>query len=206
MYTPPAFAVSDAEAVREIVRSHSFALVAAVIEGRVYFAHAPTLLLPGGEMGRLQFHLARANLLSAISDGAEVALSFLGPHAYVSPNWYTHTNQVPTWNYVAAEGRGPMRRLRDAELREHLAALSAQEEAHAGAARGWEPGMVEPARMAGLLNAITGFEVALTFLEGKMKLSQNKSVEDTDGVIAGLERRADAGSLATAQAMKKIRH
>jgi transcriptional regulator len=205
MYNPPAFAVRDIGALHCMVRSHNFAVVAAIMEGRVHFAYAPTLLVPGGERGHIQFHLARANPLAQLGDGAELALSFVGPHAYVSPNWYTHTNQVPTWNYVAGDAGGPIRRLHDQELVDHLAALSAQEEAAAGSVESWSPARIEPSRMAGLLNAIIGFEVALTFLEGKMKLSQNKSADDAEGVIAGLERRADAASLATANAMKKYR-
>jgi transcriptional regulator len=109
----------------------------------------------------------------------------MGPHAYVSPSWYPSKAQtgkaVPTWNYIMVQARGPITLHDDPQwLRAHVAALSARHEA----ARP-EPWTLEDAP-AGyidtMLKAIVGFEVAITKLEGKWKLSQNRSAADIEGV------------------------
>ena len=128
MYNPPAFAVTDAERARELVRTYNFALVTAVLDGNIHFAYAATFFVERGEQNCIQFHLARPNPVASVVDGAPLKLSFLGPHEYVSPNWYAQPNQVPTWNYIAAEASGSVRRLNEMELVTHLRTLADQEE------------------------------------------------------------------------------
>ncbi len=202
MYIPPRFAITDRAVLHELVRTHSFAVIAGAMDGTVRFAYAPTLFFPDAQHGRVQFHLARANPMVAIDSGTVLTLSFLGPHAYISPNWYKTSDQVPTWNYVAAEGMGYSRRLSTDELRRQLEALAAQHEAQISAPAPWTPRMVAENRMLALLDAITGFEVELASLEGKLKLSQNQTRADIAGAIAGLEARGDPASVAVAAAMR----
>lgn len=204
MYNPPAFAITDAERAEALVRTHNFALIAAVGSDGIAFAYAPTVLHPKpGSASRIEFHPARANPLSQILDAAKARLAFLGPHAYVSPDWYAAPGQVPTWNYIAAEASGPIKRLDEGALRRHLDDLATQEEAALGRLSPWSVAKVDPARISQLLGAIIGFELTVESLEGKRKLSQNKNAADAAGVIAGLERRGDAASLAIAQAMRE---
>ncbi len=54
------------------------------------------------------------------------------------------------------------------------------------------------------MNVIQGFALSFERLEGKFKLSQDKPAENMEGVIAGLEGRGDAASLAVAQAMRDL--
>src|SRR5579872_2648299 len=130
MYNPAAFQISDRAALQGLVRRHSFAVIAGLIAGEIRLAYAPTLFTADSPHGRVQFHLARANPMAALDDGQSVTISFMGPHAYISPNWYK-SPQVPTWNYVAAEGAGRVRRLNPDELRRQVFALVAKHEADA---------------------------------------------------------------------------
>jgi transcriptional regulator len=205
MYNPQAFAITDRTILHELIIGHSFAVIASAMEGVVRFAYAPTLFLPDVRHGRVQFHLARANPLARIEDGTNLTLSFLGPHAYISPNWYKSAGQVPTWNYVAVEGVGRARRLDAQELTSQLAALAAQNEAQLSS-KPWTLGKLPEDRRNMLLSAISGFEVELSSLGGKLKLSQNRTPEDVAGAIAGLEARGDPASLAIAAVMKKHNH
>jgi transcriptional regulator len=202
MYRPRVYAVDDVPTLHASVRARRFATIAAVASGTVQFAYAPVALdtepLP---YGRLRFHLARANPLAGI-DGASVAFSFLGPDAYISPDWYETQALVPTWNYVAIEARGRARALEQDELRVLLADLSAMEEARLAPKPPWTLGKVPEERIAMLLGAIRGFEVTLESLEGKFKLSQDKSRSDLVGAITGLEARGDPASLAVAASMR----
>jgi transcriptional regulator len=202
MYNPVAFQLSDRAVLHEFVRTHSFAVIAGLIGGEIHLAYAPTLFIADSARGRAQFHLARANPMAALADGQSATISFMGPHTYISPNWY-QSSQVPTWNYIAAEGMGRVRRLDAEELRRQLSALAVQHEAYAAPDNPWSPEKLNPEQMAALLKAISGFEVEFCSLEGKLKLSQNKSHADIAGAIAGLEQRTDAASRAIAAAMRK---
>jgi transcriptional regulator len=204
MYRPSAFAVDDVSVLHGIIGERVFATIAAIRDGAIAFAHAPVVVDPAnGPRGGIRFHLALRNPLAALEDGARVWMSLRGPDAYVSPDWYETLVTVPTWNYIAVEGEGAVRRLSRDELRALLVDLSAMEEAKLAPKRPWTIDKVPEARTEALMNIIVGFSLPFERLEGKFKLSQDKSPEDIDGVIAGLEARGDAGSLAVARAMRK---
>jgi transcriptional regulator len=202
MYRPGAYVVDDPGILHESIRRRRFATIAAVIDGVPQFVYAPVALdADSGDRGTLRFHLARANPLADMDD-VLVRFSFLGPDAYISPDWYETHALVPTWNYIAVEASGRARRLDEPGLRRLLVDLSAAEEEQLAPKAPWTLDKVPEERVAMLLNAIRGFEVPLDTLEGKFKLSQDKIEADLAGAIAGLEARGDAASLAVADAMR----
>lgn len=204
MYNPTVFRVTDSARIEELVRTYSFATIVGIIDGVAHLAYAPTLFLPCRPIGRVQFHLARANPMAEIENGARLTLSFLGPHTYISPRWYKTSGQVPTWNYIAVEAFGRVRRLNANELKSQLTLLVAENEKHVPGSQPWALSKLSNDRFEALLKAICGFEVELESLEGKQKLSQNRAAEDAAGAIAGLESQGDCASLAVAEAMKQI--
>ena len=204
MYRPRAFVEDDVAVLRDFIRKRAFATVAVAIEGRIHFAYTPVVLDRDG-FGRVRFHLAKANPVCAAADGATLNFSFLGDDAYVSPDWYDTPGRVPTWNYTAVEASGTARKLARDELRQLLVDISADQEMRLLPKEPWRIEKIDPAKLAGLLEAIDGFEVVLDSLEGKLKLSQNVGEADKNGAIAGLEGRTDARSLAIARAMKSTR-
>jgi transcriptional regulator len=205
MYNPAHFAVSDVRDVHGFIAANSFATVAGTIGGALHFAYAPVVLdVEPAPFGCVRFHLAKANPLAAVPDGTELKLSFLGAHCYVSPDWYENADQVPTWNYTAAEGSGKVRCLNDAGLRKLLSDLTAQEEKILAPKPPWTMGRLSAGRLEQMLPAIIGFELVFETLDGKHKLSQNRARVDALGVIAALEARGDGTSRAVAAAMRKI--
>jgi transcriptional regulator len=201
MYRPPAFAVDDKDALHGFMRAHPFATIALAHEGAVLLAYAPVLL----DGDTLRFHLAAANPLAQAAHGQCLRLSFLGPHAYISPDWYESAGLVPTWNYCAVEGEGVAHRVDGDGLRRLLIELSAAEEAPLHPKAPWTIDKVPQQKMTLLLGAIIGFSLRLETLAGKFKLSQNLKPQDAAGAIAGLEARGDTASLATAKAMRETR-
>ncbi|HEY4941906.1 MAG TPA: FMN-binding negative transcriptional regulator [Rhizomicrobium sp.] len=202
MYRPPAFAVDDVDTLHVFIREQPFATLAAMIDGAVQFAYAPVVIAPDGTNGVARFHLAAGNPLARLADGTAVRLSFLGANAYVSPDWYETPTRVPTWNYLAVEGQGAVRRLDRNELQTLLIDLSAAEETKLLPKKPWTIDKVPAERLAALLNAIAGFSVRLETLDGKFKLSQNTTAADIAGVVCGLDARGDAASRAVAEAMR----
>jgi len=126
---------------------------------------------------------------------------FQGPHHYVSPAWYTSHPSVPTWNYavVHAQGRPTL-----IEGRERLAALVRELVLHHEAASPEPWKMNLPADYQDrMLSAIVGFEIAITRLEGKFKLSQNRPSADRPLVIEELERLGSDDALGVAALMRE---
>jgi len=203
MYRPPAFASDDLGTLHGVIRARVFATIATVIDGTVALAYAPVVL--DEARNAVRFHLARGNPVAAMADGTAVVLSLVGPDAYVSPDWYQTQGMVPTWNYVAVEGRGRVRRVEGDALRRLLADVTAAEETKLLPKAPWTTDKVPEPKMTNLLGAIVGFEVALESLEGKFKLSQNIKPEDAAGAWRGLEARDDAASRAVAELMRKTR-
>ena len=201
MYRPHAFALDDAGVLREVLRRRVFVTLATVKDGEILFAYAPVVAEEGG----IRFHLAMRNPMAAMEDGTRVSLSCLAVDAYVSPDWYTSIVTVPTWNYIAVEGEGAVRRLSREELHKLLVDLSAHEEQKLAPKPPWTMDKVAPERTEAMMNAIVGFSLAFERLEGKFKLSQDKPEQDMLGVIDGLEARGDAVSLAVAGEMRKLK-
>ena len=110
---------------------------------------------------------------------------------------------MPTWNYVAVEATGRARRLDAGALRTQIEQLAAQEEAALLPKPPWTIGKVDAGQADKMLNAIVGFHLVFETLEGKAKLSQNKSEADIAGVITGLQERGDGASMAVAALMQQ---
>jgi transcriptional regulator len=204
MYSPSAFVVDDPVILHNVIRARVFVTFAAVIDGAMQFAYAPVIAdSDKGPRGGILYHLAAANPLAKLTDGARVAMSVIASDAYVSPDWYRTTVTVPTWNYIAVEGEGAIHRTSREELRRLVIELSAQEEAKLLPKAPWLLDKVPEARVEALLNGIVGFSLPFERLQGKFKLSQDKTPEDIAGVVAALEARGDAASVAVAKAMRK---
>jgi transcriptional regulator len=176
MYIPDHFREDRPEVLREAMRQIAFAtLVTADAAGSLDANHLPMLL----EGDVLKGHVARANPVWKSSEGAALAI-FLGPHAYVSPNWYPSKAEtgkaVPTWNYITVHARGPLRWIEDTEkLRAHVARLSDTHEADRE--NPWTVGDASPGYINAMLRGIVGFELTIEKLEGKYKLSQNRPAD-----------------------------
>lgn len=193
MYIPPSFAERDLPTLHAFIEAHPFAvLVSASATDGLFATHLPVVLdRDAGAHGTLMGHLARANAHSRhLAAGAgEAMLIFTGPDAYITPEWYPakrdHGRVVPTWNYVAVHAYGTVRlRAEPAFLRAHLEALTARHEA--GRARPWAVSDAPAEFIAQQMQAIVGLELEITRLEGKWKMSQNRSGADIAGVIEGL--------------------
>jgi transcriptional regulator len=158
-------------------------------------AHVPVVVT---REGNLRFHLAKSNPVTRAIEGAVALASFGGEDAYISPDWYGSDDQVPTWNYVTAEVRGPVTRLSDTELAAQLDDLSAEHEARLLPKRPWTRAKMSPGLFEGMLKAIVGFEMTADSVAGTLKLGQNKQVEDRMAAIVGLRA---AGAMAVADLM-----
>ena len=191
MYRPAAFDISEQSAMHDFIDGCGPAQLVTPNGGRLTASIVPLLLDRSvGEHGTLVGHLARPNPQWRNLDGSVEALAiFTGADAYVSPTYYPTKAEtgkvVPTWNYVTVHAHGPLLIHDDKQFVERVVRGLTQK--HEG--RRPEPWSVDdaPAQyIDAMLGGIVGFELSITLLEGKAKLSQNKSRADIDGTIAGL--------------------
>lgn len=199
MYIPASFAETDVHKLHDLMRAYSFALLASNGQATPEASHLPFMIDPdAGEYGTLITHMARANShWKSLNADSEVLVIFQGAHSYISPRWYTPPGVVPTWNYAAVHAYGKPHLIHDPTLLKPIVmALVAQHEGP-----DMLPGIHETFP-ENLLHAIVGVEIPITRLEGKFKLSQNRSEVDQRGVIAALEQSRHSDAQAVARIMR----
>jgi transcriptional regulator len=200
MYVPDAFREQRTDVLHGAMRDIGAAAIVGQGADGLVATHAPIELDPEpAPLGTVRFHFARANpQAQAIGDGRELLLIFQGPQGYVTPSWYPSKSLtgkvVPTWNYVAIHAYGKAEAIADpAKLRAHLAALTDRHERDSR--EPWKIGNAPADFIDEMCRMIIGIEIRLHRIEGKWKMSQNRSPEDRAGVIVGLRARGRAVDL-----------
>jgi transcriptional regulator len=211
VYLPPAFAETRDDVLIAHIERHEFGLLVSqgarqadnAAPAELIASQIPFLVARRGGNVVLQGHIARANPQAADLDrGGEALAIFPGPHAYISPGWYEAGPAVPTWNYASVHAYGAARVIDDRDwLRAMLDRLSTRHEAREAAA--WRMRDLPQAYLESMLRGIVGIEIAVSRLEGKFKLSQNRPAADRPRIIAALERREDEGSREVAVLMRR---
>ncbi len=191
MYIPKAFREEATATLHPLIQAYSFATLVSQRDGTPFASHLPLILHPeDGPNGTLIGHMARANPQWRDFDGEQEVLAiFQGPHAYVSPSWYTVQPSVPTWNYAIVHAYGVPRLMEDeTELYGALQAL----------VQTYEAPREQPWTLNGpddflhkMMRAIVGFAIPITRLEGKYKLSQNRPPVDQAQVVQQLAAQGD---------------
>ncbi|MFK4076436.1 FMN-binding negative transcriptional regulator [Ectopseudomonas khazarica] len=206
MYCPSAFRQDDLATLHQQIQASGLALLSSAGEQGLQASHLPLLLEPHeGEFGTLYGHFARANPhWRDLATGIEALVVFSGADGYVHPGWYPakaeHGKVVPTWNYIAVHAWGQAEVFDDPErLLRLVSRLSERHEQ--GRARPWAVSDAPRAYIDAMLRAIVGFALPIRRIEGKWKLSQNRSAGDQAGVRAGLAESARASDRELAQQM-----
>jgi transcriptional regulator len=202
MYVPRHFSIEDHSKMVAFMRRNSFALLTTCAEAGPFVSHLPLLHVDGGAQGKLIGHMARANpQWRHFASGKETLAVFWGPHAYISPAWYDTPNQVPTWNYETVHAYGTARIVEDAAGA--LAILRRLVETYEGGFQTpWTMEALPAGHAEGMTRGIVAFEIEITRLEGKAKLSQNKTVKDRENAASMLESFGGEDNTRTAALMR----
>jgi len=189
MYNPVHFREVRPDVLNAFIRAHPLGTLVTSGTDGPEACHLPIFL--DAEAGRMRCHMARSNpQWRQIVSGGRALVIFTGASHYITPNWYPekrkHGKVVPTWNYAAVHVSGPARLFEDSPaLLQHLHELTNFNEA--SFAERWSVGDAPPEYLENMTKAIVGVEITMERMEGKWKVSQNRSVEDQQGVIAGLD-------------------
>jgi transcriptional regulator len=196
MYRPAHFAQDDPDELARLMREHPLAMLVHGAGDALTADHLPLEYDPTRRV--LRGHVARANPVWRQAHERAVLVVFRGVEAYVSPSWYpskaeTH-KVVPTWNYAVVHAHGTLRAVNDAPwLHALVSRLTDRHEA--SRTPPWAVADAPADYLQQMLRAIVGVEIAVDRLEGKFKLSQNRSAADRAGVAAGLGEHPMAAHL-----------
>ena len=178
MYLRPAFAVTDLDQIEGLIRQHPFGLLVTDGPAGLSASHLPFAVKREADGLVLMGHLAAQNAQCAMFTGSKALAIFSGPHAYISPSWYVTQPSVPTWDYAAVHIHGEL--LPTAGHLEMLDQLAVD-----------DPGRFDvralPERYREkMLAGIKSFRMPAQHIEAQWKMSQNRSIEDRQGVISAL--------------------
>jgi len=186
MYSPEFNQVTDRSILIEAMQSYSFAILfgpqgSPETAGSPVATHLPLVVRDEGQHGLLEGHFAVANRHWQSLAGRETLVVFPGPHSYVSPALYVDPLSVPTWNYIAVHAYGTLSLVEDDPGKEAMLAglIQIHEPAYA---EKWRA-MPENFRRS-MLAGIVGFRIPIARIEGKFKISQNRSEPERRNVHA----------------------
>jgi transcriptional regulator len=209
VYIPEPFSVVDIAQLVALMRARPFAALISAGPAGLNATHLPTVLKMAGERpAAIECHLARANpQWKEFSDGRDTLMIFGGPQGYIRPGWYPSKSLtgkvVPTWNYAVVHAHGRAEAIEDrAWLERHVSELSEQQEHDQPAP--WATSDAPRSYFETMLRGIVGIRFEIARLEGKCKMSQNRSAVDREGVIRGLRARDAADDVELAELVERV--
>jgi transcriptional regulator len=200
MYIPRTNQEDRIPVIHQLMEDHPLASLVTMGSSGLFASHIPMVLEQNGAMGRLKGHVSRANTQWRDYDPSVQALAiFSGPQHYITPNWYPEKQEtgkvVPTWNYVVVHAYGFLKVVEDTQwLMDHLKSLVSIHEAESPVP--WKIDDAPADYIASQIKGIVGLEMEIQRLEGKWKVSQNRSAKDRSAVADGLNKLNTAESLA----------
>jgi transcriptional regulator len=210
MYIPRANQEDRIPVIHKLMQDQPFASLITMGTSGLFSSHIPMVLeRDGTPFGRLKCHISRANQQwKEFSPSIEALAIFSGPQHYITPSWYPEKLEtakvVPTWNYAVVHAYGHLKVIEDSEwLMAHLESLVNIHEASFPVP--WKIGDAPADYVASLVKGIVGLEMVIERLEGKWKVSQNRSEQDRVGVAEGLADLNTEESLAMKTLVEKRR-
>lgn len=203
MYRPAAFREDDIDKLVAFMRANSFATLVTILEGLPCASHVPLVVTVEENVVKLTGHLAKQNPQWQAFEASESLAIFTGPHAYISPALYEKRESVPTWNYIAVHAYGVPKIITSNHSPESMdqminAMVDTYEASYKQHWHSLSTGFRE-----GMMSGIVGFEMTVTRLEGKYKLSQNRSKVDQQSVSNALLKDSDPIVRAVGAEMKQ---
>ena len=193
MYLPKYFEETRTSVLHETMHANPFGTLVTLTSEGLDANHIPMEIDPApAPYGTVRGHVARGNPVWRDLQSHDVLTIFQGPHTYISPSWYptaqdSHT-AVPTWNYVVVHAHGTIRIIDDeAWVRGQLEALMSRFEA--GRTNPWRMSDIPADYVNTHIRGVVGFEVRISRLIGKWKVSQNRPAGDVQGIVDGLRNR-----------------
>jgi transcriptional regulator len=202
MYIPKHFQANDHAEIVSFMQRYSFATLVTSQNNYPEATHLPFLIEQQGDSLILSSHFARANPQAADIETGTALVIFTEPHAYISPTNYERELNVPTWNYIAVHAYGKAKVVQDEEMQ--LAVLKKMvcfyDQAYI---QQWENLPMD--YKLKMIKGIVAFDITITDLQAKKKLSQNRTDQEKEHIISSLKNSPDANEQEIAAYMQANR-
>lgn len=202
MYIPALYKNDNQDDIQNFIHQNGFGVLVNQTDGKLWATHIPLLLEEKEGKQILVGHVSSENpQAESFKTNDDVLAIFSGAHTYISSSWYDHEN-VPTWNYLAVHVYG---KLKIHSLDESIEALKRLVDKYE--TKSENPLRIEDLSKKTMLQArgIVSFEIEITAIEAKKKLSQNRDDKNYQTIISELEKTNDNQAIAIAKEMKKNR-
>ncbi len=189
IYIPGKQLETDRKTILDFMDEFAFAMLVSAKSG-VHITNVPTIFDRSPEgWGKVWWHMAKGNEQGNLFDGeTPCTVVFHGPHGYISPNWYTSKNSVPTWNFAVVHATGKPKRIDDDEaFAKSLRRLVGQNEARYGGGENWDFAKMPDSYLKGMRQGIVAYEMMIDSVEAKFKLGHERNALDRAGVLKGLK-------------------
>jgi len=201
MYIPRHFLNDDKSQVLGFMKQYSFATIISLQGDTPVATHLPFVIEERKDSLVLISHFARANEQWKELEQQTALVIFAEPHAYISPKHYDTELNVPTWNYIAVHAYG-----KAAILSEEQKVIEVLEKTiqnyEASYQQQWSS-LPEKIK-AGMIKGIVAFEVIVTDLQAKYKLSQNRTETEKTSIIESLRQSNNSSEYKVAEMMESI--
>ncbi|BDS13406.1 FMN-binding negative transcriptional regulator [Aureispira anguillae] len=199
MYIPSKFKLEDEAQIRAYIRQYPFATLITSSNNHPIATHLPFILEQEGDQWYLLGHMAKANPQWQLLEETQPLVIFQEPHAYISPSFYEKEENVPTWNYIAVHVYGqaellPTNNQAIAVLEKTIEVFEKDFQVQ------WKK--LDDAYKKRLLKGMVAFRIEIKTLEGKEKLSQNKTEQERQTISDGLLQSNDSSAQQLGEIMK----
>ncbi|HEX8020916.1 FMN-binding negative transcriptional regulator [Mucilaginibacter sp.] len=202
MYTPKHFQLSDEQEAISFMQRYSFATIVTATNNVPFATHIPFLVSKRDDKIVLSSHFAKANPQATEIIGKEILVIFTEPHAYISPKHYEKETNVPTWNYIAVHAYGKATILSEGQQTANLLAqMISNYEADYLTLWNNLPDEYKQRMMKG----IVAFEIIVDDLQGKQKLSQNRTEVERENIIEALGKSGDTVEAEIGKYMSRLK-
>ncbi|MEK6245988.1 MAG: FMN-binding negative transcriptional regulator [Pseudomonadota bacterium] len=200
MYSPSYNRLDDKSELLAFLRANSFPILVTGTGGVLQASHLPVTIRSEGPQIVIDMHMAKNNPQWQEFFDDEVMVIFAGPHAYISPRWYQDEERVPSWNYAAVHAYGVVK-----IISEKKAKYESQRRLIESLDPQWLPKFdaLRQEYVDMMLDGIVNFEIEVTRLETRWKLSQNRGRREMELIAAQLEKSAHTGERALAELTRK---
>jgi len=199
MYTPEAYKMHDNDSLYALMNNNSFADLITVNNGIINSNKVPLWI--DAENKALYGHFGKTNdQLLELETADNLLVIFSGIHSYISPQWYSSDNMVPTWNFETVQVKGKASILDDSGLTTLLEKLTQKHESTFKSP--WIMDRLDKDKKQKMLDAIVGFKISIEQIEGKQKFSQNRSDADRIALINELKEQNDEMAIKMANVMQ----
>jgi transcriptional regulator len=201
MYTPKFNQMIDKQEAVNFMQKYSFATIVTVANEIPSATHLPFIVEQRGDQVVLISHFAKANQQSGDVFGCIALVIFTEPHAYISPTHYEKELNVPTWNYLAVHAYGKATLIDDkAQVAQVLEKMISFYEVEY--MQQWNN--LPDDYKSKMMNGIVAFEIVVDDLQGKSKLSQNRTEQERENIISAFAKSADKNEQEIADYMAKL--